>query len=68
MALWAASAEAPIRVAEIETNAEGRFVLSAARTPEGATLYLVASGGTPTASAAEGRNPALSLIAVLGAR
>lgn len=55
--LWAASAEAPRRLARVRSGKDGRFSL-AAPAPAGASLYLVAQGGND--------NPALALMAVLG--
>src|SRR4051794_7817451 len=52
VSLWAASADAPVRLAQTQTDADGRFVVSVDQTPSGApVLYLVASGGTPAARA-----------------
>ena len=42
------------------------FVVSVDQTPDGSILYLVATGGTPSASKQAGNNPALALLAVLG--
>src|SRR5215813_13507274 len=67
--LWSASAGAPKQLAQARTGADGRFSLTAPRPPGGdSTLYLVAQGGRPTASAASGENPAIALMASLGAR
>jgi hypothetical protein len=66
--LWAASADAPAQLAQAKTDANGRFVLSVAQTPSGVpTFYLVGSGGTPAVNKAGGNNPAIGLLAVLGA-
>jgi hypothetical protein len=62
--LWAAGAGAPQQLGQTQTDAEGRFVLSA--DGKGAILYLVAKGGRPAASKAGGENPALALLTVLG--
>ena len=67
VSLWAASAGAPARLAQVQTDADGRFVVSVDQTPSGApSFYLVASGGTPAANKAAGNNPAIGLLAVLG--
>src|SRR5262252_7559732 len=67
--LWSASAGAPKQLGQARTGADGRFSLTASRPPGGdSTLYLVAQGGRPTASAASGENPAIALMASLGAR
>jgi hypothetical protein len=64
--LWAASANAPVRVAQTTTDATGSFVVSADQTPDGAVLYLIAIAGTPSASKQRSNNPALTFLAVLG--
>lgn len=67
VSLWAASADAPVRLAQVQTDAEGRFVVSADATPSGASsLYLVASSGTPAINKAGGDNKGIDLLAVLG--
>jgi hypothetical protein len=66
VSLWAASADAPARLARTQTDAGGHFVVSVDQKPEGAaSLYLVAEGGTPAASKVAGDNKALKLLAVL---
>jgi hypothetical protein len=67
VSLWAAGAAAPARLAQVQTDADGKFVVSVDQTPSGApSSYLVASGGTPAANKAAGNNPAIGLLAVLG--
>ncbi len=67
VSLWAASADAPARLAQVQTDADGRFAVSVDATPSGASsLYLVASGGTPAVNKAGGDNKAIDLLAVLG--
>ncbi len=67
VSLWAASADAPARLAQVQTDADGRFVVSVDPTPSGASsLYLVASGGTPAINKAGGDNKGIDLLAVLG--
>ena len=56
MTLWAASDSAPARLAQTQTGADGRFVISAEQTPSGAVLYLVAAGGEPAVNKA-GKQP-----------
>src|SRR5262245_41041815 len=66
--LLAASAGTAQQVAQTQTGADGRF--SIGTTPaasQESMLYLVASGGHPTASQASGDNPAIVLITALGA-
>ena len=65
--LWAANANAPARLAQAQTGADGRFVIASEQTPGGETsLYLVASGGEAVNGKVRGNNPALVLLAVLG--
>jgi hypothetical protein len=67
VSLWAASADAPARLAQVDTAADGGFVISTEQTPSpGTILYLVASGGEPTINKSAGNNPAIALMAVLG--
>jgi hypothetical protein len=65
--LWAASVDAPARLAHVQTDADGQFVVSADHMPGGASsLYLVASGGTPTVDKSGGGKQGIDLLAVLG--
>ena len=67
VSLWAASADAPARLAQVQADADGRFAISVDATPSGASsLYLVASGGTPAVNKAGGDTKGLDLLAVLG--
>src|SRR5208283_64392 len=67
--LWAASASAPKQLAQTRTGADGRFAIGAAEAPgSDSSLYLIATGGTPAANKANGDNPAIALIAVLGSK
>jgi len=67
VSLWAASADAPARLAQAQTNADGNFVVSVDQTPSGTpSFYLVANGGTPAANKGSGDNKAIALLAVLG--
>ena len=66
VSLWAASSNAPAKLAQAPTGADGGFVVSADQTPDGSILYLVATGGTPAAGGQGGNNPAITLLAVLG--
>ena len=66
--LWAASTGAPAELAQTRTGADGRFALDApGERGKGATLYLVAKGGTPKAAANKGADDAVALLALLGA-
>ena len=64
--LWAASADAPTRLAQATTGADGSFAVSVDQIPEGSILYLVATGGAPAAGKQGGDNPVVALLAVLG--
>ena len=65
--LWASGADAPAHLAEVTTDADGRFAVSIDLPPRASpSLYLVASGGVPTINKAAGDNPGLDLLAVLG--
>ena len=64
--LWAASQGAPAAIGHATTDAEGRFEIKAGGSrPAGSILYLVAKGGTPHGQKTD--NPAIALLAVLGA-
>ena len=67
VSLWSASGDAPARLAQADTDANGGFVISTDQTPRAGTiLYLVAIGGEPAINKAAGNNPAIALMAVLG--
>jgi streptogramin lyase len=66
VSLWAASTNAPARLAQVLTGADGSFVVSADQTPGGSILYLIATGGTPTSVKQGGDNPAITLLTLLG--
>ena len=67
VSLWAASADAPARLAQVTADDEGRFVVSVDAAPSGASsLYLVASGGAPAINKAGGDNKGIDLLAVIG--
>jgi hypothetical protein len=67
VSLWAASADSPVRLAQVQTDVDGNFVVSVDQTPSGApSFYLVANGGTAAISKASGANGAIGLLAVLG--
>jgi hypothetical protein len=67
--LWAASANAPRRLAQSRTGADGRFMVRTEQSPAANTsLYLVATGGIPAVNKAGGNNPAIALLAVLGGK
>jgi streptogramin lyase len=63
--LWAENASAePRQLAQVQSGSDGRFAMVA--DSSGANLYLVATGGRPTANATSGDNPAIGLMTVLG--
>ena len=67
--LWSATAGDPKQLARVRSDADGRFQLGSDQAPGGdASLYLVAKGGTPAASASGGNNPAIALLTVLGSQ
>ena len=67
VSLWAASTEAPVRLAQVQSGADGNFVVSVDQTPNGASsFYLIANGGTAAISKSSGANGAIALLAVLG--
>jgi hypothetical protein len=67
VSLWAASADAPSRLAQTQTDGAGHFVVSVDQTPAGAvSFYVVANGGTPAVNKPGGDNPALAFLTVLG--
>ena len=65
--LWAASADAPQQLGQARSGADGSFTLNSTGGPSGASLYLIAQGGQPKANAQGGDNPAIALMAVMGA-
>ena len=67
--LWAASANAPSQLAQVQTDANGQFEISVEQSPGGDTvLYVVATGGEPTVNKAGGDNPAIALMSVVGSK
>lgn len=67
--LWAGSANAPVRLGQATTGADGRFVVSTDQTPDSnSSLYLIAAGGEPSVGRVRGNNPGIAFLAVLGAR
>jgi sugar lactone lactonase YvrE len=62
--LWQAGAEAPKEIATAKSAADGSFSLRTPETvPEGKSLYLLATGGSPEG---KGENKFIALLAVLG--
>jgi Transthyretin-like family len=64
--LWAASSDAPRKLAQTKTDNEGRFEIRGATAQADASLYLVATGGEPGGKG--GDNPAIALLAVVGGK
>src|SRR5262245_38599748 len=66
--LFAASAGNPQRLGQARTGADGRFSISAPSVLSRSMLYLAAKGGRPAANPSSGDNPAIALIASVGAQ
>src|SRR5262249_42858614 len=66
--LFAASAANPRQVGQARTGADGRFSISAPFVLNRSMLYLAAKGGRPAANPSSGDNPAIALIASVGAQ
>ncbi|MGA8490531.1 MAG: hypothetical protein WB711_08935 [Terriglobales bacterium] len=64
--LWAESADAPKQLAQAQTGNDGRFEVRVSASQD-VILYLVATGGEPTANRG-GDNPAIALMTVVGSR
>jgi hypothetical protein len=64
--LWAASEGAPQQLGQARTGADGSFTLNSTVPTGAVTLYLIAKGGQPAASAQGGDNPAIALMTVVG--
>ena len=67
MTAYAAGAGAPAKLGEAKSDAQGAFKLSLGAAPAGSSVYVVARGGTPEARPDRSNNPALALLAILGA-
>jgi hypothetical protein len=50
----------------VTSDAEGRFVVSAEKAPDGSNVYLIATGGAPVANPQGGANDAIAFLAALG--
>ncbi len=64
--LWAEGAGAPKQLAQARTGSDGRFEVRVSASQD-VILYLVATGGEPTANRG-GDNPAIALMTVVGSR
>jgi hypothetical protein len=65
--LWAAGDTTPTQLAQVKSDAEGRFELAVdASRSAGRVLYIIAKAGEPKARGGVGDNPAIALLAVLG--
>ncbi len=64
--LWAEGADAPKQLAQAQTGNDGRFEVRVSAS-EDVILYLVATGGEPTANRG-GDNQAIALMTVVGSR
>jgi len=65
--LMQASAGEPKQLAQTKTDNDGKFTIHGTGAA-GSSLYLLASGGIPTANKQSGNNPAILLLAVLGSK
>src|SRR5262245_33243223 len=66
--LFAASAGNPQQLGQARTGADGRFSISTPSVPSGSILYLAAQGGRAAANPSSDDNPAIALIASVGAQ
>jgi hypothetical protein len=67
--LWSTGSGAPQQIAQARTDADGHFAFnSTAASGPDASLYLIATGGHSSADNTGGDNPALALLAVVGAQ
>jgi hypothetical protein len=58
--LWAESEDAPVQLARTQSGTDGRFTMGFAGAPSADSLYLVATGGEPTAKKGSGNNPSIA--------
>src|SRR5262245_16695976 len=65
--LWAGTSGEPKQLAQTKTGADGHFTLTGPTVTRDTSLYLTARGGNSTADKSSDDNPALALLAVLGA-
>ncbi|HMR34580.1 MAG TPA: hypothetical protein PKA13_26385 [Geminicoccaceae bacterium] len=66
--LWAAGEGAPAKLSETSSGDDGAFRLDFdAQKAGGGVLYLTARGGEPKIGGSQGANPAIALMATLGA-
>src|SRR5271165_5527246 len=66
--LWAAGQGAPTKLSETKAREDGAFDLTFdTQRAGGDVLYLIARGGTPKVGGSQGANPAITLMATLGA-
>src|ERR1700739_528081 len=57
VSLWAARAEAPVRLAQVQSDVDGNFVVSVDQAPSStSSYYLIANGGAAAISRASGAN------------
>jgi hypothetical protein len=64
---FAATSDAPTQLSQTQSGPDGHFTLPSIRAPGGEiVLYLVATGGEPTANRSGGNNPNIALLAALG--
>jgi len=65
--LWAASPDQPTQLSRTQSDAMGRFTIQFGQPPRSdASLYVIATGGEPTANKGSGNNAAIALVTVMG--
>lgn len=64
--LWEASADEPKQLVQTQTDDNGHFAMNTDAHSSDSILYVVASGGEPTAHKEAGTNSAIALLSVLG--
>jgi hypothetical protein len=64
--LYAAGTGTPKQLAKGKTDESGAFTLTYDAAPDESVLYIIAKGGTPKDSAAEGANESFVLLSLLG--
>src|SRR5262249_47686143 len=65
--LWAARVGAPKQLAQVRTNADGRFELTSHEPPHpDAALFVGARGGQALCNLGSGDKPAIAMVSVLG--
>lgn len=66
--LWLAGKDAPLKLSEAKTNADGSYKLLVEGSDHNGVLYLIAEGGISKLSSGKGPNSATTLMATLGTK